>query len=119
MLKNGVIVILGGVLGYFILLRPFVINPAKLNKNHRFTIGTVFKKRAPANGDVDAIVYFYVNGTQYDGAIGVGNFDHEVYVGDRYIVKFYPPDPNISRVITTSRVESKLEAPPEGWDYMP
>jgi hypothetical protein len=101
----------------FFGLRIFLAKNS-LAKNHMYTIGRVFDKRAEKGGA--AIDYrFMVKSKEYT-SVTWPSFDLMPDVGDRFYVIFSPSNPQNCEMLLQECVPPYIkEAPPEGWKKIP
>jgi len=90
----------------------------KLEENFRYTIGKVKGYEGLARGGAALIYHFSYNGIGYqeERPIDLSKDRRAQLIGKRFIVKFNPKNPKISRIQLDSLVtDSLLVAPPNGW----
>ena len=85
-----------------------------LKKDHRYTIGEIYEIRGTSSGYRPHFIY-YVNGKKYDGSTALKHPDYS-YVGRRYIIKFYPSNPDICDILLNKPVHDSIKnIPDSGW----
>ncbi len=86
-----------------------------LEKEHRYTIGKIYEIRGTSSGYCPHYIY-YVNGKKYDGSMAVEYPDYNI-IGKRYVVKFYPPNPDICNILLNKPVDDSIKkVPNSGWN---
>jgi hypothetical protein len=104
-----------------IFIKFGIIDHKRLYNNHRFTIATITRIESSDSGGPLADFYYVVMGKKYTGYLILGN-KKDVKVGDRYYIKFYPPNPNTENLIMDKPVPISIRtenAPVEGWATLP
>lgn len=93
-----------------------------MNKDHSYTIATVYSIRS--QGELgNGIYYKYkVNGRDYDDSYTsrLEREDLKKLVGKRFYLKFYNKKPKINEILFKERVPSSLvDSPKNGWVQIP
>jgi len=112
----GVIVILGGIFLYDFAKHK------KLEKNHRYTIGTVKGVKSLSRGGVAILYNFRYAGIVYTGErpTNLSESERNKLVDKRFIVKFNPDKPNVNSIeLNNIIIDSTLKAPTKGWLELP
>lgn len=90
----------------FLGVKRYVFDDGKLNSNHRFKIATMYKISYPVNGGPDADFQYCVNQIVYDDYISFNTNQQKIKVGNKYLLKYYPPNPKIARVLLDQPLDS-------------
>jgi hypothetical protein len=94
---------LGGIflIGFFIFIaiKRHVIEESKLLGEHRFTIATVNEISYGSEGGPDADFQYCVNGKVYKSFEPFDGSKYKITVGDEFLLQYYPPSPDIGRII--------------------
>ena len=83
----------------FLGMKRYVFDDGKLNSNHQFTIATVYNISYPVDGGPDADFQYCVNQVVYKDYITFNANQHKIKVGNKFILKYYPPNPKIARIL--------------------
>ncbi len=112
----GVVVILGGIFLYDFAMHK------KLEKTHRYTIGTVIGFKSLSRGGVAVLYNFSYAGIVYSGErpTNLSENERDKLVDRRFIVKFNPDKPKLNSIeLNTIIIDSLLKAPTKGWLELP
>ena len=102
--------------------------PNQLEKNHRYTVGRIFRLRSTAELGMVADFDYYVGKKKYSGSFTLEYVKETTQqVGERYYLKFYPPDPENCYILLEKTVPDSLKEiplndemiPTEGWKTIP
>ena len=69
-------------------------------------IATVYKISYPVNGGPDADFQYFVNQIVYNDYISFNTNQQKIKVGNKYLLKYYPPNPKIARVLLDQPLDS-------------
>ena len=96
-----------------------LIEDNQLEKNHRFTIGSIFSfEKKGRNGYMFENEY-YVGGEKYKSIQNIYENRRDL-VGKRFYVKFNPDNPDNCLMLLDYPVPDCIkEAPAEGWEKIP
>lgn len=103
---NSIAAILMVSLMLFLGLKRYVFDDEKLNSNYRFTIATVYKISYPVDGGPDADFQYCVNQVVYKDFISFNVNKQKITVGNKFLLKYYPPNPKIARVLLDQPLDS-------------
>lgn len=93
-------------------------NTLVLNKNHKYTIGTVYNFEAEKGGY--KVNYYYWVNTEKIHATSIVNEKHFEIIGKHFYVLFYPPNPKNSQILLDKPVQDTIiKAPANGWEKIP
>jgi hypothetical protein len=90
----------------FLGIKRYVFDDNRLKSNHRFTIATVYKISYPVDGGPDADFLYCVNKVVYKDFISFNGGQHKIEVGNKFLLKYYPPNPKTSRILLVQPVDS-------------
>lgn len=90
----------------FLGVKRYVFDDGKLNSNHRFTIATVYKISYPVDGGPDADFQYCVNQIVYKDYISFNGNQQKIEIGSKFLLKYYPPNPKIARVLLDQPLDS-------------
>ncbi len=93
----------------------------RMREEHRYTVGVVYGTHWTAKAGKFADARFTVAGRPYVVTASADALAGQPLVGRRFVVKFYPPDPNTYCVLyLDAPVPADLAgAPPAGWASPP
>ena len=103
--KIAAITMLGVML--FIFIKRYVYEDNLLIKSYQYTEATVYKISYPVDGGPDANFKFIVNNIEYKDYILFDSRYPKIKVGDKYMVKYYPSNPKIVRLLLDKPIEKK------------
>jgi hypothetical protein len=92
----------------FVVVKRYVLDEGRLNSNHRFTIATVYKISYPADGGPDADFQYCVNQVVYKNYASFNPNQQKNIVGKKFLLKYYPPDPKIARILLGKPLDSSV-----------
>lgn len=90
----------------FMIIKRYLFDKNKLESNHKFTIAEVYQISYPVDGGPDADFIYCVNNKRYKDFTSINTYAHKIKKGDLFLLKYYPPDPKISRIILDKRLDS-------------
>lgn len=96
----------------FLVVKRYIFDDGKLNSNHRFAIATIYKISYPSDGGPDAEFQFCVNQVIYKDYISFNVNEHKIEVGNRFLLKYYPPNPKIARILLDNPLDSSITTKP-------
>jgi len=102
----------------FIGIRSNKRKERELVEDSRYTIGYAYKWRSQYRSGSDIYYSYQVNGVDFHTRQYSGISQRKL-TGRRYFVKYYPPNPQNSRLLLEHPVPDWLKAPPNGWAEMP
>jgi hypothetical protein len=112
---------LGGIMALLLVLGWIgydFLKLARLNIDHRFSIGTVVSQSRSGNGGPYFHYEFLVDGILYSR--GSPPDENPKILGSRYYVKYLPSDPTISMILWDKSVSDSIQrAPKSGWENLP
>lgn len=83
----------------FLVLKRYVFDDGKLNSQYKFTQAIVYKISYPSDGGPDAEFKFCVDQIEYKSYILFNPTQQKVTVGKNFLLKYYPPNPKIARIL--------------------
>jgi hypothetical protein len=94
---------------------------ATMRQGHRYTVGVVYGTHWTSKAGRFADARFEVAGKQYIVNANADALAGQPLVGQRFVVKFYPPDPDTYSVLyMDAPVPANLaEVPAAGWEKPP
>ncbi|MCU0376188.1 MAG: hypothetical protein MUF24_12855 [Chitinophagaceae bacterium] len=107
---NRIAAILMVSLMFFLVVKRYIFDDGKLNKNHRFSIATIYKISYPADGGPDAEFQFCVNQLIYKDYISFNLNERKIELGNKFLLKYYPPNPKIARILLDNPFDSSITA---------
>jgi len=91
----------------------------KLEKNHKFTIGTINEIRGAKGGPI-AVFTYNVNGKLYTGDLIIGDQSGRVKENQRVYLKYCTEEPDLTETILYPPVTDSIKyVPANGWDKLP
>ncbi|HNW69557.1 MAG TPA: hypothetical protein PKI01_04080 [Bacteroidales bacterium] len=113
---------IGGIILFILIIITIIakysFNKNTIEKNHKYSICTVQRFEGVKGGFSVGYSFFVLN-TEYVVGEIVQDGNKSV-VGNRFYVKFYPPNPKNSEILLDRLVPDSIkEAPPQGWDKIP
>src|SRR6266542_4127302 len=104
----------------YIFINYLVVRPLLLENNYRYTICSINKIKSSVNGGPDACFNYTINNKTYEGLYDLGGLHPEVKIGQKYLLKFYPPNPKNAKFLIDSPCDIGLEeVPTNGWKELP
>lgn len=91
----------------FIAIKRYVIEDNKLVNNHEFTEAKIFEITNGSEGSPVAEFQFTVKGKLYKSYYTEDNFN-QIKIGEKYLLKYYPPDPNIARILLDKPIKDSF-----------
>jgi len=86
-----------------------------LKNDYKYTIGEIYEIRGTRSGYIPHLKY-YIKNKEYDAGFRIREPDKS-YIGRRFIIKFYPPNPDNCDIFLNMPVPDSIkEAPIMGWD---
>ena len=92
----------------FIILKRYFFDETKLRSNYKFTIATVYKISYPVDGGPDADFQYCVNQVIYKNYTSFNITLQKISIGNRFLLKYYPPNPKIARILLDKPFDSLL-----------
>ncbi|MBO9682935.1 MAG: hypothetical protein J7502_09755 [Flavisolibacter sp.] len=89
-----------------VVIKRYIFDADKLSSNYRYTVATIYKISYPADGGPDADFHFCVNHVTYKNFTSFNSDKQKVSVGDKFLLKYYPPNPKIARVFLDKPMDS-------------
>ncbi|GGH71101.1 hypothetical protein HNQ91_003158 [Filimonas zeae] len=105
---NRIAAVLMVCLMFFLAVKRYVFDDGKLRSNRRFTIATVYRISYPAEGGPDADYQYCVNQVTYKNSASISTQKPQPVVGDKFLLKYYPPDPQVARILLDKPIDSLL-----------
>jgi len=90
----------------FVVIKRYVFDGDKLSSNYKYTVAIVYRISYPADGGPDADFQYCVNNVIYKNFTSFNPDKQKVSVGDKFPLKYYPPNPKIARVFLDKPMES-------------
>lgn len=90
----------------FIFIKRYVYEDNLLIENYQFAEATVYKISYPVDGGPDAEFKFTVNNIEYKDYKQFDSRYPKIKVGDKYMVKYYPNNPKIVRLLLDKPVNT-------------
>jgi hypothetical protein len=90
----------------FVIIKRYGFDESKLNSNYKFTQAIVYRISYPAEGGPDADFEYCVNQLVYRGFISFNPTQQKIMVGKKFLLKYYPPNPKIARILLDSPLNS-------------
>ena len=94
----------------FVVVKRYVFDQGKLNSNHRYTIAIVSKLSYPAEGGPIADFQYCINRVEYKGYASFDSKKQKVAVGEKFLLKYYPPNPEIARIQLDMPLNSQIDS---------
>lgn len=93
----------------------------KFRQEHRYTVGTVYDTHWTLKAGQFADARFFVGGEKYIVDADADQQAGRVLVGRRFLVKYYPPDPQHYNVLYLDAPvpDYITDVPAEGWSVPP
>jgi hypothetical protein len=115
--------ILWGVVAVFIITF-FVVRTIKKDKSlkseHRYTIGTSLDTHKGIKLPMPSVEFeYYINKKRYIKRQGFNPEVEKVVIGRKYLVMYFPSDPDNSRILLKVPLNDSIQAPNEGWSEAP
>ena len=92
----------------FLIIKRYISEESKLQSSHKLTIATIFKISYPVDGGPDADFQYCVNGSMYRDFVGFNPKRYKIEVGTKYMLKYYPANPKIARILLDKPIDSVL-----------
>ena len=92
----------------FVVLKRYVFDQNKLDSNHRFSVATIYNISYPVEGGPIAKFQYCINQVVYKNYKSFNSFKQKISIGDKFLLKYYPPDPNIARILLDKPLDSLL-----------
>jgi len=83
----------------FILIKRNIIDENKIESNFKFSEAVIYKIFYPVDGGPDAEFQYTVNKKIYKNRVTFNPINQKITVGNKFLLKYYPPNPNISRIL--------------------
>ena len=83
----------------FIFIKRYVYEDNLLIENYQYTEATIYKISYPVDGGPDTEFKYIVNNIEYKDYIPFDSRYSKPKVGDKYVLKYYPPNPKIARLL--------------------
>jgi len=93
---------------FFVVIKRYVFDESKLNSNYQFTQAIVYRISYPSEGGPDADFKYCVNQIEYKGYISFNPKQQKITVGRKFLLKYYPPNPNIARILLNKPIDSSF-----------
>lgn len=121
MINRQILMLIGlGLLAFIIYIFTVVIPSQELEKEYKYTVGTVFKIENPSRGSKVANFSYRYKQRSYLSFFRIRlPRDKKVSEGFRIFIKFSPNDPENISLIHEKVVPDSLVAPDEGWEILP
>jgi len=117
---------IGTILALFILLaicfKIAILEPIKLKKNTRYTVGYFKNKSIPLESSFTIKCDFTINEIKYiaTAVIDDEDFYNKSKKGDRFFIKYHPLNPKNSKILIDIKVpDSLIVIPKNGWKSIP
>lgn len=107
---NGIAIAAWVFIMLYVFAKRYVIDESKLFSNHRFTIATVYKISYPVDGGADADYEYCVDKINYKGYEQFDPQKQKIKVGARYLMKYYPPNPKVARIIFDRLYDTSMKS---------
>lgn len=111
-----------GLLFWAFLIVMYFVGKEESNKrqaNHRFTVARVEDMHWISKSGRYADAVFTVAGTTYTVSADADEWISQPLMGHRFLVKYYPPDPDNSVLYLQAPVPDSISPPSQGWDAPP
>ncbi|WP_282036683.1 hypothetical protein [Saccharicrinis aurantiacus] len=112
------IFITGGVIMIILGIKNTIRIERELAEETRFTIGYVIKWYQGAKGKPTVNYSYTIERKNYESSEYIKS-GYKKSVGKRYFLKYYPLNPQNSKLLLDDPVPDWLKAPPNGWAEMP
>ncbi len=102
-----------------LVILKYYLDRHNLKKEHRFTIGSVYRFEVLAKSGYDLYFNYYVKEKKYESDYIVYK-NPKSFVDKRFFVNFSPSNPQNCRLLIGTPVPDNIKnAPPEGWERIP
>lgn len=92
----------------FVVIKRYVFDESKLNSNFKFTQAIVYRISYPSDGGPDADFKYCVNQIEYKSYISFNPTQQKITVGKIYLLKYYPPNPKVARILLNNPLDSSI-----------
>lgn len=92
-----------------IAAKRYLFDENKINNNHQFTVATVYNISYPAEGGPDADYEYCVNNILYRDFISFNPKQRKIVAGSKFLLKYYPPNPKIARILLDSIININVQ----------
>ncbi len=82
----------------FVVVKRNVVDESKLESNFKFSNAVVYNIFIPVDGDPLAEFKYIVDSVVYKGQVSFNPFVKKILIGNKFLIKYYPPNPKISRI---------------------
>jgi len=93
---------------FFVVIKRYIFDESKLNSNHQFTQAIVYRISYPSDGGPDADFKYCVNQIEYKSYISFNPTQQKITVGNKFLLKYYPPNPKIARILLDNPLDSSI-----------
>lgn len=107
---NRSVAILMSCLLLFLFAKRYIVDDGKLNTQYRITVALVYEISYPVDGGPDAKYEYCVNHQIFKSYESFNNQRQKIKVGDKFLLKYYPLNPKIARIIFEKPVLSLHES---------
>ncbi|MBK6485233.1 MAG: hypothetical protein IPG01_19395 [Chitinophagaceae bacterium] len=89
-----------------------------LEKDHRYTVGVIFKLKGELAGGPGIYYYFNYDKKYYEGVFESVNW-RNIKIGDKVYIIFNPQNPDNNKVVMGNFAPDTLVVPEKGWSEKP
>jgi hypothetical protein len=95
--KIGAFIMVGFLI--FLIIKRYIIDENKLTSNYKLTEAIIYKISYPVDGGPDADFQYIVNKKLYKGYKPFDPTTQKITVGNKFVLKYYPPNPKIAKIL--------------------